>query len=412
MMRRTARWRLILLLLVASSVVAPAAQAQTPPSLPVPGQCRRGTLPSGALWLICVPAAGWNGDLMVWAHGYVAFNQPLDFHHTRFNGTSLPNEAQRLGYAFATTSYRQNGLAVLEGAADTLELLDQFPKVAGRAPARTYQTGASEGGLITTLLIERAPTRFSGGLAACGPIGSFKRQVDYFGDFRVLFDYFFPGVIPGSPIAIPPDVIVQWEGRYVAKITRALAANPDAAWQLIRTSRAATDPARPWESLVETTLNLLWYNVFGTNDGASKLKGNPYGNLGRWYWGSGNDLRLNRSVQRFAADPAALANLIPYETAGNLTRPLVTLHTTGDEIVPFWHELLYAAKARPVDRGSLAPVPAFRYGHCRFNAAEVLAGFGLLVGQVTGGQPAGLTQRLEEAQVRRDLARAQAEAGR
>jgi hypothetical protein len=65
MMRWTTRLRLILALLVASGVLAPAAYAQTPPSLPVPGQCQRGTLPSGALWLICVPAAGWNGDLMV-----------------------------------------------------------------------------------------------------------------------------------------------------------------------------------------------------------------------------------------------------------------------------------------------------------------------------------------------------------
>jgi hypothetical protein len=106
MTRRAIRWRLTLVLLVVSSFLAPAAQAQTVPPRPVPGLCQRGTLPSGALWLICVPAAGWNGDLMVWAHGYVAFNQPLDFHHTQFDGTSLPTEAQRLGYAFATTSYR------------------------------------------------------------------------------------------------------------------------------------------------------------------------------------------------------------------------------------------------------------------------------------------------------------------
>jgi hypothetical protein len=63
MMRRTTRLWLILVLLVASSSLAPTAQAQTPVPLPVPGQCQRGTLPSGALWLICVPAAGWNGDL-------------------------------------------------------------------------------------------------------------------------------------------------------------------------------------------------------------------------------------------------------------------------------------------------------------------------------------------------------------
>ena len=411
-MLRTLRLALVLALLTAGGGPALTAHAQTTPPLAVPGPCQQGTLPHGALWLVCVPAAGWNGDLVVWAHGYVAPNQPLGFYHLGSDGTSLPDETQRLGYAFATTSYRQNGLAVLEGADDVRELVALFPSVAGRAPTRTYQTGASEGGLITTLLIERSPELFSGGLAACGPIGSFKRQVDYFGDFRVLFDYFFPGVLPPSPIAIPPGVMEQWDSVYVPRIKAALAANPGAARQLIRTSKAAIDPARPSETTVETTIDLLWYNVLGTNQGMAELGGNPYGNLGRWYWGSDDDLRLNRTVQRFAADPAALQNLVPYETSGALTRPLVTLHTTGDDIVPFWHELLYAAKARPTGRGSLTPVPAFRYGHCQFNVVETLAAFGLLVGQVTGSQPAGLTQRLDAAQVRRELARASAEAVR
>ncbi|HEV8636027.1 MAG TPA: hypothetical protein VG370_17520 [Chloroflexota bacterium] len=411
-MRRTLRFPVILTMLVASSVLAPAAQAQTTPSPAVPGACQQGTLPHGALWLVCVPAAGWNGDLVIWAHGYVAPNQPLGFYHLASDGTNLPDAVQGLGYAFATTSYRQNGLAVLEGADDVRELVALFPDVAGRAPARTYQTGASEGGLVTTLLVERSPGLFSGGLAACGPIGSFKRQTDYFGDFRVLFDYFFPGVLPGSPVAVPPELMERWESTYVPRITAALAANREAAWQLIRTSKAATDPAHPWESVVETTLNLLWYHAFGTNDAVAKLGGNPYGNRGRWYRGSDDDLRLNRTVPRFGADPAALSNLVAYETSGQLGRPLVTLHTIGDEIVPFWHELLYAAKAWPAGRGSLTPVPAFRYGHCRFNVVEVLAAFGLLVERVTGSQPAGLAQRLDVEQVRRDLAGAQREADR
>src|SRR5215218_4308215 len=235
----------------------------------LPSQVAQGKLDSGALYLICVPATGWNGDLVVYAHGYTSPTEPLGFQNLRLpDGTYLPDVILGQQYAFATTSYRQNGLSILEGANDIRKLTALFPQVNnGQRATHTYLTGVSEGGLITTLLIEQSPKQFSGGLAACGPIGSFKRQVDYFGDFRVLFDYFFPGVIPGSPIAIPPDVIAQWEGTYVARVTQALAANPGAARQLIRTSRAAIDPARPWGSLVETTLNLLWYNVFATNDG-------------------------------------------------------------------------------------------------------------------------------------------------
>jgi hypothetical protein len=57
----------------------------------------------------------------------------------------------------------------------------------------------------------------------------------------------------------------------------------------------------------------------------------------------------------------------------------VTLHTAGDPIVPFTHELLYAAKARPSGRGAFLPLPVSRHGHCQFTAMEVLTGLGLLV---------------------------------
>src|SRR5919202_3101896 len=36
----------------------------------LPSQVGQGTLPHGALYLICIPATGWNGDIVVYAHGY------------------------------------------------------------------------------------------------------------------------------------------------------------------------------------------------------------------------------------------------------------------------------------------------------------------------------------------------------
>lgn len=357
---------------------------QLPPAFagpPTPGVCQDGVLPSGALSRICIPTAGWNGDLLVWAHGYVAYNDPIDFYNLTFDGVYLPDLVQHLGFAFATTSYRMNGLAVLPAIDDVRELIAAFPPVARQMPTRTYMTGASEGGLVTTLLVERYPELFSGGLALCGPIGSFQREIDYIADFRVLFDYFFPGVLPASPIAIPQDVIDNWDAVYVPAIENALAAAPDAAQQLIRTSGAAVDPA-DGTTVTSTTIDILWYNVFGANDASLKLGGNPYGNQGRIYRGSSDDLQLNRSVQRFAADQAALVNLPPYETSGHITIPLVTEHTTGDEIIPFAQELMYNAKARPSGSGRLTTLPVPRYDHCNFTVNDVLGAFALLVVQV------------------------------
>jgi len=366
-----AAWRrcaaaLVGLALAIACAVAPAGAA-------TPAACQDGVLPGGALSRICVPAAGWNGDLVVWAHGYIAFNEPIDFYHLTFaDGTSLPDLVQRLGFAFATTSFRENGLAVLAAIDDVRELIDAVPAVAGRAPGRTYMTGASEGGLVTVLAIERHPDLFAGGLAACGPIGSFARQVDYIGDVRVLFDYFFPGVLPGSPTVIPTALIDDWDAVYVPAIASALAANPAAARDLIRTSGAAVDAADP-TTIEATVVDVLWYNVFGTNDAVARLGGNPYTNRGRFYLGSSNDLRLNLRVRRVSADPVARAGLVAYETSGRLSRPVVALHTGRDPVIPFWHEQRYAAKVEGT--GRFVGIPVDRYGHCQFTVGEMLSAF-------------------------------------
>jgi hypothetical protein len=394
-------------LLVCLLVPPGAAHGQPlPAGLPVPGECRVLPLRGGSLGLFCVPASGWNGDLVVWAHGYRRVTEDLAFQDLILSdGTNLATLSQSLGFAFVATTYRQNGLAVLEGLDDVRELVIAFRILAGRAPRYTYMAGASEGGLVTTLLIERSPDLFSGGLALCGPIGDFRTEAEYVGDFRLLFDYFFPGVLPGNGIRISDELIRDWDRVYVPRVEAAVAANPLAAVQLISTSKAAIDP-RSGPSVLRTVRNLLGYSTFSTNDAVAKLGGNPYGNLFRLYTGSFDDVRLNLSIPRVGADPATLLTVPHYQTSGRLTVPLVTLHTTADEIVPFWHQVLYQLKARPGGRGRLTSIAIDRYGHCNFTGLEALAAFGLLVEQVTGAQPAGVTQRLDAGQVKRDYERA------
>lgn len=62
----------------------------------------------------------------------------------------------------------------------------------------------------------------------------------------------------------------------------------------------------------------------------------------------------------------------------------MTLHTTGDEVVPFWHEILYLGKAWSSARSSFIPIPTLTYGHCNFTAVDVLVAFAVLVDQVQG----------------------------
>ncbi len=347
-----------------------------------------------AQWMMCLPPrAGfppWNGDLVVYAHGYVDFRHPLDFHDFQTpEFSSLPETVLSLGYAFAATTYPENGL-VRDGVEDVRALAEAFWDELGGLRGRSYLVGASEGGMVTTLAVERHPTTFSGGLALCGPIGDFRRQIEHLGNFRVLFDYFFPGVLPGSPIDIPEELIAGWDATYAPAVAAAVAGDPSAALQLMVAAKAPFDPADP-DSVTRTILDVLWYNVFATNDAKAKLHGNPFDNLQTWYSGSLDDARLNRSVARFAASPVALEAMARFQTTGKLSVPLVTMHTEGDPIVPFWHERLYAEAVAAHSPGMVTQHPVAAYGHCRFTTEQILAAFAELVLRApypdTGGPP-------------------------
>ncbi len=122
----------------------------------------------------------------------------------------LPDVFTQMGYAFAVTSYSKTGLAVVQGVADVVDLVGIFKKI-WENPKHVYLVGASQGGLVCALALEQNPELFSGGLSMCGPIGDFRYQINYWSDFRVIFDYFFPAlVIPNSAVDIRPDVMLNW----------------------------------------------------------------------------------------------------------------------------------------------------------------------------------------------------------
>jgi pimeloyl-ACP methyl ester carboxylesterase len=353
--------------------------------------CQDGVQASGAIYRICMPEGiPWNGELMVFAHGYMAYNRPIEIPEDQlvFGGVSVTTTVTSLGYAFAMSSYSTNGLAMREGIADLVDVVDLFAAQHG-APSRVYLVGPSEGGIMTALAIEKYPDRFDGGLAACGPVGGLPAQVNFMGDFRVVFDYYFPDLLPGEAISIPQSLIDNWETHY-ATVVYPTISDPASAYsmtQLFAVTGAAYDPADP-ATAYTTTQGLLWYSVFATNDARQKLGGQPFDNQGRAYSGSDDDTALNAGVRRYAADPAALAAMeADYQTFGTLKRPVVTVHTTLDEIIPYWHETLYRDKIVANGREALhANYPVPRYGHCNFQQLEVVAAFSQLV-QMVESQP-------------------------
>ena len=329
------------------------------------------------------PANCFNGDVILFAHGYVPAGAPPGTWLSQLqlpDGTNIPSLINQLGFGFAASSFSKDGLAVLEGVQDTKALVNVLHGL--NIPIRkVFITGASEGGLVTAKSIEADPS-YAGGLAVCGPIGSFRQQINYFGDARVLFDYFFPGVLGANwtaqNIAIPAGLMAGWTSTYESAIRNAVNKNPLATFQFLSTSNIpiGLNPANAADAIVSA----IWYNVFATNDARATLGGNPYDNIGRTYKGSFNDARLNALVARFAADSAALIQMANYETDGLPGNPLVTLHTTADPQVPFWQETLYRAKVQSRNRlPELNQVPVLAFGHCNVSAGDAEVALALLL---------------------------------
>jgi len=367
--------------------------------------------------MICywVPAR-WNQDLVVFAHGYVDPRMGVGIPWDQLalpDGTSLPGIVNAMRYAFAVTSYSKNGLAVREGVEGVFKLVSVF-KDARPATRRVFLIGVSEGGLVTTLAIEKdaknVTRTFSGGLSACGPVGDFTRQVNYWGDFRLIYDHYFQDVIPVPPgvtnpvINIHPDAIAAWStlqpqplpalpGPLQAQVVLGLMSHPDSAGKLIAVTQAPVDPANLEQTVGETTLGILGYNLTSTNEGRQELSGNPavdlntqvgspYSNVGREFHEPDGTPIL---VSTYAPDPLALAEIYRnYSTSGYIKAPLVGLHTLGDPIVPFWHELIYRFKTLQAGTAwRFVNIPVNRYGHCNFKASEAIFGFVVMVFRAT-----------------------------
>jgi pimeloyl-ACP methyl ester carboxylesterase len=338
--------------------------------------CHEGTLDAtGALYQVCYPS-GWNGDMVVYAHGYVVADAPVAIPDDQIDGQSIAQVVNGLGYAYATTSYRANGLVADEAVEDVAQLVTEVRRRFTPDPTRSFIVGVSEGGLVAALSAERHPDLFDGAVAACGPVGNFAGQIDYLGDFRVLFDYFFPGIIPGGPVDVPDTVRAQWSSVFAPKVAAAIAADDQATLELL-TVAGAPHEAADLPLAATTALDILFYDVFALPDARQRLGGQPYDNVGRVYQGSSDDAALNAGVARVAADAAARTGLDGFETAGTLSIPVSTLHTSRDPIVPVSQQIEYAGKVDSRGAGSfLSQQAPDRYGHCTFTGPEVLQAFG------------------------------------
>lgn len=360
----------------------------------------------GAKWQISLPnPIIWNSlpkrYLLFYAHGIV---DPVPYEDIKLpddniGGRSVEDILRDRGFGYASTSYRDNGLVVLEAVEDMKKLADLtqlFFRVHPdySAPDIMFIGGPSEGGLVTVKTIEKYGYLFDGAISICGPIGNFQDQLQYNGDFHVLFNYFFGaelssyGVDLGNPRdGVHPDIMNAWKfGGLKNLIILLMQTYPEKVPQLLITAKATVDMTDP-VAMGTAVLELLRFNIMMTNDVRNRMRGVPYNNKNTVYFGSLNDGLLNEKIQRIDERDynKVKSNIRKYETSGKLINlPLATIHTTGDYITPYWHEELYPLKIFPARNRYLhKSIPVVNFGHCTITEGNIVEALTFLIGSIS-----------------------------
>ena len=334
-------------------------------STPVPDvESHFGMAGRGAYYALYKPA-GWEGRLVVYAHGYVAPEAPVALPEV----DDLRDALLLQNIAVAYSSYSENGYALKDGAQRTKQVREIFVERFGE-PAHTYLVGHSLGGAISVMLAEKHPSLWSGVLPMCGVVGGSSLEFDYLWNLRVLFDYYFPGTLPGDAMHVPADL--DWEGGALPAIVTAISARPDLLVELSRVEQSGLRDI-PLEHLGEAVVQALWFQLHGTGDVLGRAKGgSPFDNTATVYAGSSDDAALNAGVLRVSSTKQGEKFAEKYfEPTGRLSVPTIMLHTTWDPVVPFAHEQAYAdvAAARGGD-AMLVQRAVSVFGHCTFPAAD------------------------------------------
>jgi pimeloyl-ACP methyl ester carboxylesterase len=332
-----------------------------------------GSIGVGSTYKLVCPD-NWNGDLVIYSHGY-AFPETdpalPDADDPSFE--ELRDALAGMGYGIAFSSYSETGWAVHRAIIESRQLKGLFAASFGM-PDKTFLMGKSMGGVIVTYMAERNPGLFDGVLQLCGATGGTDMALGYVYDVRLMFDCFYPGVLPGTAFDIPEGL--HWT-TVQGLAYMALVSNPMPAFEMAGVDRLNIAYASPAE-LIEAIIWGLIFHTVAAEDFIDRLHGHDfYDNSEIWYGGSSDDDALNACVVRQTGTRDAEAYLDRwYEPSGKLKIPAVAIHTTRDPVVQLAHMADYQAKVLAAGYGdNLVQHEIDRFGHCTFTLDEILAAF-------------------------------------
>ena len=337
----------------------------------------------GALYQLYLPRE-WNGTTVFYAHGFRDVLLPVSLRDDQDNLAATRDQLGQRGIGVAYSSYSENGFAEKDGVQRTHQLRGLFASQFG-TPRRSLIVGHSLGGLVATNLAEKFPDQYDGAAVFCGVVGGTPVEFNHMVTTRLLFDLFYPGIMPGTYDEIPPGLMVDQakQGQIIAAVT----ANPIGLLAIASIKQANLQfqlgSPQMQQQMVTSLITALTFHARGGDNVLPLMNGFPFDNKDTVYTASAIPLlppqvlsgilaMVNTTAPRRVGDPSAVNYVERYFTpSGALRIPTITLHNNADPLVPFFHEGLFAGRVNNAGASALLVQRVnSSYGHCVFPVAD------------------------------------------
>ncbi len=313
-------------------------------NLPEGTTCWAGKDEAGAYYWVAKPQ-NWSGNLVIHAHGGPTLGRHVKAERAveDFNRWSI---WIRSGHAFAVTSYRQGGVALMSAAEDIARLLPVAAKLVGPTKkvivhGQSWGAGVAARALEEGGVFSKVEPKVDGLLLTSGVLGGGTQSYNFRLDLRVIWQAVCENHPRSSEIQYP-----LWQGLASKDAKMSKEDLTQRANECLGLDKPEYERTEKQKENLKTIVNVIkipeksivghlaWATHHFQDIVFNRLNGrNPFGNENVQYQGSSDDEALNKSVLRYKADLSAVADFgKDTNPTGNIALPILTMRGIKDPI--------------------------------------------------------------------------------